>query len=107
MAGALAADGAPGRDALSRVEAGAPTALERAEAGVALAGLLRQSPWLLADRGCAPRVLALLRDAALLPAHALRLGLDTYTDPARLAEIVGGATMADTASTAASASGGT
>jgi hypothetical protein len=74
-----------------RVEAAAPTALERAEPGTALAGLLRQSPWLLADRGCAPLVLALLRDAALLPAHALRLGLDTYTDPARLAEIVGAA----------------
>jgi hypothetical protein len=74
-----------------RVEAGAPTIVERAEAGGALAGLLRQSPWLLADRECAPRVLALLRDAALLPAHALRLGLDTYTDPVRLAAIVGGA----------------
>ncbi|HYW13327.1 MAG TPA: hypothetical protein VE871_15315, partial [Longimicrobium sp.] len=89
-----------------RVEAGAATALERAEAGGALAGLLRQSPWLLADRGCAPRVLALLRDAALLPAHALRLGLDTYTDPARLAEVVGAATMVDAAGTAAVASGG-
>lgn len=89
-----------------RVEAGAPTALEPAEAGGALAGLLRQSPWLLADRGCAPRVLALLRDAALLPAHALRLGLDTYTDPARLAEIVGGVTRVDTTGRAADASGG-
>jgi hypothetical protein len=74
-----------------RVEAAAPTALEPAEPGVALAGLLRQSPWLLADRECAPRVLALLRDAALLPAHGLRLGLDTYTDPARLAAVVGAA----------------
>jgi hypothetical protein len=77
-----------------RVEAAAPTALEGAEPGGALAGLLRQSPWLLADRACAPTVLALLRDAALLPAHALRLGLDTYTDPARLAEIVGRAPYA-------------
>jgi hypothetical protein len=74
-----------------RVEADAPTMLQPAEAGGALSGLLRQSPWLLADRGCAPRVLELLRDAALLPAHALRLGLDTYTDPARLARIVGAA----------------
>lgn len=71
-----------------RVEADAPTALEPAEPGGALAGLLRQSPWLLADRGCAPRVLELLRDAALLPAFNLRLGLDTYRDPARLAGIV-------------------
>lgn len=74
-----------------RVQADAPTALERAEPGGALAGLLRQSPWLLADRGAAPRVLDLLRDAALLPAHGLRVGLDTYTDPARLAAIVGAA----------------
>ena len=83
-----------------RVDAGAPTALEPAEPGGALAGLLRQSPWLLADRGCAPRVLTLLRDAALLPAHALRLGLDTYTHPARLGEIVARA-GADTRGTAA------
>ncbi|HEX6913418.1 MAG TPA: hypothetical protein VF142_23640, partial [Longimicrobium sp.] len=72
-----------------RVQADAPTALEPAEPGGALAGLLRQSPWLLADRGAAPRVLHLLRDTALLPAHGLRVGLDTYTDPARLAAIVG------------------
>lgn len=77
-----------------RVQADAPTALERAEPGAALTGLVRQSPWLLADRECAARVLSLLRDAALLPAHALRLGLDTYTDPARLAEIVGSAARA-------------
>ncbi|HVH11773.1 MAG TPA: hypothetical protein VM759_01915 [Longimicrobium sp.] len=78
-----------------RVEAAEPTALEGAEPGGALAGLLRQSPWLLADRGCATRVLELLRDAALLPAHALRLGLDTYTDPPRLAAIVAGVTSAE------------
>lgn len=71
-----------------RVDADAPTALERAEAGTALSGLLRQSPWLLADRAAAPRVLDLLRDAALLPVHGLRLGLDTYSRPARLAELV-------------------
>jgi hypothetical protein len=69
-----------------RVHADEPTALAPAGAGDALGALLRQSPWLLADRGCAPRVLALLRETALLPAHALRLGLDTYADPALLAE---------------------
>jgi hypothetical protein len=72
-----------------RVQADASTERLPAEAGSALAGLVRQSPWLLADRGCAPRVLSLLRDAALLPTFALRLGMDTYTDPARLARIVG------------------
>ena len=74
-----------------RVEPGAPTALEPAAAPDALQGLLRQSPWLLADRRCAPRVLALLREAALLPSRSLRLGLDTYADPQRLARIVAGA----------------
>jgi hypothetical protein len=74
-----------------RIAADAPTALEPARAPDALQGLLRQSPWLLADRGCAPRVLALLRETALLPAHALRLGLDTYADPDRLVHVVGGA----------------
>jgi hypothetical protein len=73
-----------------RIHAGEPTALGPAGAGDALAALLRQSPWLLADRGCAPRVLALLREAALLPARSLRLGLDTYADPALLAERLGG-----------------
>jgi hypothetical protein len=72
-----------------RVHADEPTALGPAGAGDALAALLRQSPWLLADRGCAPRVLSLLRETALLPAHALRLGLDTYANPALLAERMG------------------
>jgi hypothetical protein len=74
---------------LPGIHADEPTALGPASAGSALAALLRQSPWLLADRGCAPRVLALLREAALLPAHALSLGLDTYADPALLAERLG------------------
>ena len=71
-----------------RVAADEPTALGPFAAPDALAGLLRQSPWLLADRGCAQAVLDLLRAAALLPAHALRLGLDTYADPERLAEVM-------------------
>jgi hypothetical protein len=71
-----------------RVEADAPTALAPLAAADALAGLLRQSPWLLADRIAAPAVLALLREAALLPTHRLRLGRDTYADPALLAERV-------------------
>ena len=69
-----------------RVEPGRPTGLAPYPAADALAGLLRQSPWLLADRGSAPAVLALLRDAAALPAFDLRLGLDSYADPPLLAE---------------------
>jgi hypothetical protein len=73
-----------------RVHADGPTALAPFTAPDALGALLRQSPWLLADRGCAPRVLALLRETALLPARALRLGMDTYAAPALLAERLGG-----------------
>jgi hypothetical protein len=73
-----------------RIRADEPTALAPAGAGDALAALLRQSPWLLADRAAAPRVLALLRETALLPAHVLHLGLDTYADPELLAERLDG-----------------
>lgn len=88
-----------------RVQADEPTALGPAGAGDALTALLRQSPWLLADRGCAPRVLALLREAALLPAHALRLGMDTYADPPLLAERLDA--LRDAGSHADAASGNT
>jgi hypothetical protein len=75
-----------------RVEAGRPTELAHQPAAAALAGLLRQSPWLLADRAAAPGVLALLKEAATHPARGLRLGLDTYGDPPRLAGLVAGVT---------------
>ena len=68
------------------VEAAEPTALAPLAAPEALTGLLRQSPWLLADRAAAPAVLALLRESALHPTHRLRLGMDTYAAPALLAE---------------------
>ncbi|HEX5727382.1 MAG TPA: hypothetical protein VFX98_18055 [Longimicrobiaceae bacterium] len=68
-----------------RVVPAEPTAREPMAAAAALSALMRQSPWLLADRGCAAEVLALLGAAAALPAHALRLGLDSYADPALLA----------------------
>jgi hypothetical protein len=71
-----------------RVQAGEPTAREPLPAADALAGLLRQSPWLLADRGVAARVLRLLQEVASLPSYALRLGLDTYDDPARLVRVL-------------------
>ena len=69
-----------------RVEAALPTALELLAPADALAALVRQSPWLLADRAVAPRVLALLRDVAALPAYALRLGRDSYASPELLIE---------------------
>ncbi|MBB4635670.1 hypothetical protein [Longimicrobium terrae] len=71
-----------------RVEADQPTALERVSAAEALGRLMRQSPWLLADRGAARQILALLQAAAELPSWSLRLGLDSYADPALLADRV-------------------
>jgi hypothetical protein len=71
-----------------RVEAGLATELSPLAASAALAGLLRQSPWLLADRGAAPAVLDLLRAVCELPAFSLRLGLDTYRDAERLVEVL-------------------
>jgi hypothetical protein len=71
-----------------RVEPEAATALEPLPAAAALSALLRQSPWLIGDREAAAGVLALLRRAATPPAHRLRLGLDTFADPPRLARVL-------------------
>lgn len=71
-----------------RVAAGEPTVIAATPAADALAGLLRQSPWLLADRAAAPTVLGLLHSACGHPAFALRLGLDTYRDTGRLLEVL-------------------
>ena len=67
-----------------RVAADRPTELSPVAASEALGALMRQSPWLLADRACAPEILASLRAACELPAYALRLGLDSYRDTDRL-----------------------
>jgi hypothetical protein len=67
-----------------RVEADRPTALSPLAPSGALAGVVRQSPWLVADRAAAPGVLALLRAACEAPAFSLRLGLDSYRDTDRL-----------------------
>lgn len=71
-----------------RVAAQFPTQREPLAASQALGGLMRQSPWLLADRGAAPGVLSLLRAACEHPSHALRLGLDTYRDTDRLIGVI-------------------
>jgi len=67
-----------------RVAADQPTALSPLPTPEALVALMRQSPWLLADRACAPEILASLRAACELPAYSLRLGLDSYRDTDRL-----------------------
>jgi hypothetical protein len=71
-----------------RVAADQPTELAPLPASEALVGLMRQSPWLLADRACAPAILAFLRAACERPAFSLRLGLDSYRDTDRLLSVL-------------------
>lgn len=69
---------------LSRVQADAPTQATPVHASVALGRLIRHSPWLLADRAAAPRLLDVMKHVAEFPAYELVLGRDTYADPAAL-----------------------
>jgi len=71
-----------------RVAADRPTELAPLPAADALAALMRQSPWLLADRACAAEVLSFLREVCERPAFSLRLGLDSYRDTARLLDVL-------------------
>jgi hypothetical protein len=57
------------------------TSLAPATAADVFTALVRQSPWLLADREVAPAVTELLRRAASLPVHHLGLGRDSYARP--------------------------
>jgi hypothetical protein len=66
------------------VAADAPTSLLPLARSAALGELIRQSPWLMADREAARPLLELLRRAATKPVFRLRLGLDTYRDAAAL-----------------------
>ncbi|MDB4916025.1 MAG: hypothetical protein JWM95_3669 [Gemmatimonadetes bacterium] len=63
---------------LPRVNAHAATSTQPAAGASVMAALIRQSPWLLADKVAAPQVLALLERAAHLTAMTLELGSDTY-----------------------------
>ena len=64
-----------------------PTLLTPLSPANALARLVRQTPWLLAGRRTAPAVLALLTRAVASGAFSLRLGRDTYRNPARLGSL--------------------
>ena len=64
-----------------------PTLLTPLSSADALARLVRQTPWLLACRRTAPTVLALLTRAVASGAFSLRLGRDTYRNPARLGSL--------------------
>lgn len=72
-----------------RVEARRRTALEPMSGGEALEGLIRQSPWLLADPVAAAGLLALMRAMVELPVRRLRLGLDCYGVPGVLHSALG------------------
>jgi hypothetical protein len=73
---------------LPRVEAEAPTATAALTGVDAFAALVRQSPWLLADRG-ADGVHPLLLRAASLGGRSLTLGRDSYGVPAVLLRALG------------------
>lgn len=66
------------------VRADEPTHLEPISAAYAFAGVVRQAPWLVVDRGSSTELLGLLSDLAHLRAFRLVLGLDSYNDPSRL-----------------------
>jgi hypothetical protein len=70
------------------VDAGGATHLEPLSQGTALAALIRQSPWLMADAAVAPRILELLTQIAQLPAQRLVLGLDSFGQPGVLGSIL-------------------
>lgn len=63
-----------------------PTALSPGTAPDALAGLVRATPWLLADHASTRYELGLLRSATRVPMWQLRLGHDTHGDVVRLAK---------------------
>jgi hypothetical protein len=66
------------------VDPAQPTRVSRLSAGDGFTGLVRQSPWLLADRVSAPALVDLLSRVARLPRLSLRLGLDTFGRPERI-----------------------
>lgn len=63
---------------LPSIRADEATSLAVVHDASAFTALVRQSPWLMADRGAAPAVMSLLRAAAAHPAFALSLGRDSY-----------------------------
>lgn len=64
------------------------TELAPAQAGEVVIALVRQSPWLMADRQVAPGVLRMFAALAEGPGFWLRLGRDVYGRPDRLESMV-------------------
>ena len=75
---------------LPQVAGGKVTQLSPADPAEALAELVRQSPWVLLDRGAAPRLLELLNTAAsrCRPPRRLVLGVDSYGVPDRMSSVL-------------------
>jgi len=71
---------------LPTVDAERPTTLAVVADAAAFTALVRQSPWLMADRAMAGDVMTLLRAAASHPTFALSLGRDSYARGDVLAE---------------------
>ena len=75
---------------LPRVAAKQSTSVTVADPAEALAELVRQSPWVLLDRGAASLVLDLLSTAAsrCRPPRRLSLGSDSYASAERMADVL-------------------
>jgi len=73
---------------VTRVVPSEPTRVSRIGNSEAFENLVRQSPWLLADRGVADSISQLLLTTASVPRFALQLGLDTFAQPARLRSLL-------------------
>ena len=71
-----------------RVEPDLPTTIISTTPAIALERLIRQSPWLVADKRSAAKVFELLARCSSTPCADIRLGLDTFGDPELLARIV-------------------
>ncbi len=70
------------------ISANEPTIVTSIPPVIALERLIRQSPWLVADSESAGNVFKLLSDAASTRSGELRLGLDTFADPAKLSAVI-------------------
>ena len=75
---------------LPKVATQLTTGASPADPAEALAELIRQSPWVLLDRGAAPVVLDLLAAAAsrCRPPQRLTLGSDSYGSPERMSRVL-------------------
>jgi hypothetical protein len=65
-----------------------PTSVSRMAAADAFLHIVRQSPWLLADRRAAASIVDMLSSVAVLPCHSLQLGLDTFGNPNLLRSVL-------------------